>query len=78
MVDGEGVGRGVEVLRRVDVRAGVIAHAKGVGGAAEDGGAGLLRLVGVPWGDADWGVEGVCGAAVVEFAAEVDEFGFRL
>lgn len=33
----------------VYVRAGVVTHGQRVGGAAEDGVAGFLRLVGVPW-----------------------------
>ena len=72
LVDAEGAGGRVEVLRCVDVRAGVVGHGDVVGGGAEGGVAGDFGLVGVPGGHYEGGVKGVAGGAVPEWAGEVD------
>ena len=76
LIDGPGARRGTEVFWCVDVGACVVAHGEGVGGALEDGVACFHGLVRVPWGDANGWVKWVCRAAVVDFPAEVDDFGF--
>lgn len=76
LINGEGAGRGVKVLGRVDVRAGVVRHGDVVRRAAEGGRAGDHGLVRVPFRHDEGRVEGVAERAVLERPAEVDDRGF--
>lgn len=82
LINGQGAGRGVKVLGRVDVRAGVVRHGEVVRRAPEGGRAGDHGLVRVPLGHDEGRVEGVAlsercrsgrlRSTIVGFAGAVD------